>query len=81
MDVTKSPRIIIMNYTYELKYEYWTEKIKEKKFIVHESEDGISMICHSVNFIIRKKNSEAFKATPLERMYKWLEINHPELIL
>ena len=70
-----------MNYSYELKYEYWTEKIKEKKFVVSESSDGIPITSHGINFIIKKKNSENFKGTQLERMYKWLELNHPELII
>jgi hypothetical protein len=70
-----------MNYTYELKFEQITQTIKQKKFIVHEFENGISIMCHSVNFIIMKRNSKDFHDTQLERMYKWLEIAHPELIL
>ena len=71
-----------MNYTYELKFEQITQTIKQKKFVVHEFEDrNFSIRCHSINFIMMKKNSENFYGTELERMYKWLELNHPELIL
>jgi hypothetical protein len=81
MDRSKSSRVAHMKYSYELKYQYWTEKIKEKKFVVHESLDGISMTSHGINFIIKKKNSEVFYGTPLERMYYWLKENHPELLI
>jgi hypothetical protein len=70
-----------MNYSYELKYEYWIEKIKEKNFVVHESSDGIPTTSHGINFIIKKKKSEVFYGTPLERMYYWLKENHPELLI
>jgi hypothetical protein len=70
-----------MNYTYELKLEQITQTIKQKKFIVHEFEDEISIICHSVNFIIMKKKSENFYGTELERMYNWLKVNHPEFLI
>lgn len=70
-----------MSYSYELKLEQITQTIKQKKFIVHEFEDKISIVCHSVDFIVSQKSESNFSGTYLERMYKWLETVHPELIL
>ena len=70
-----------MNYTYELKFQQITQTIKQKKFVVYESIQNFLINSHTVNYIKIKKNSENFYGTELERMYRWLETVHPELIL
>jgi hypothetical protein len=57
------------------------QSIKQKKFVVHELEDGYVIAKIGVDFIIRKKNSENFNGTRLERMYNWLKVNHPEFLI
>ncbi len=79
MAIEKLSGVNLMNYDYELKY---TEmNTSEKKFVVYESENGIPMRRHGVNFIVMKRNTKDFHDTQLGRMYKWLETAHPELIL
>lgn len=70
-----------MNYDYELKYIQTDIERSEKRLIVYESENGIPMRFHGVDFIIMKRNAKDFHDTQLGRMYKWLETAHPELIL
>jgi hypothetical protein len=74
-----------MNYSYELKYDVLrTHNLNEKKFIVCESSSDHPLdvaASHSVDFVVSQKNESNFKGTQLERMYKWLEFNHSELIL
>jgi hypothetical protein len=74
-----------MNYIYELKYDILrTHNLNEKKFIVCETSSAHPLdvaASHSVDFIVSQKNESNFSGTYLERMYKWLETVHPELIL
>ena len=70
-----------MTYSYELKFEQITQTIKQKKFVVYESIQNFLINTHSINYIKIKKNSENFYGTELERMYHWLEANHPEVLL
>ena len=85
MGIRKSSRDINMNYSYELKYDSLrTHDANEKKFIVCEIPNQWSfnaLASHSVDFVISQKNELNFKNSYLERMYKWLEINHPELLI
>jgi hypothetical protein len=67
-----------MNYTYELKYEIGLKK--EKMFFVYESENGIKSNVSSVKEIIFTINITFRKKSRL-RMYNWLQMNHPELML
>ena len=74
-----------MSYSYELKHEVLrTHNMNEKKFIVCETSNDHSLnvpASHSVDFIVSQKNESNFKNSYMERMYKWLETFHPELIL
>jgi hypothetical protein len=76
-----SSGVNLMNYAYELKYTQTNTRDNTKNFVIYESENGIPMRWHGVNFVIMKRNSKDFHDTQLERMYKWLETAHPELIL
>jgi hypothetical protein len=68
-----------MNYIYELKYEMITLGNK-MIFFVYESKNGIRSVS-SVNEILFSVNRKEFKNSQLERMYMWLQANHPELLL
>jgi hypothetical protein len=68
-----------MNYTYELKQEMTTIG-NEMIFFVYESKNGIRSVS-SVNEILFSLNRKEFKNSQLERMYMWLQANHPELLL
>jgi hypothetical protein len=74
-----------MSYRYELKHEVLrTHNMNEKKFIVCETSSDYPLnvpASHSVDFVVSQKNESNFSGTYLERMYKWLESFHPELIL
>jgi hypothetical protein len=74
-----------MNYSYELKHHVLrTHNMNEKKFIVCETSNDHSLnlpASHSVDFIVSQKNESNFKNSYMERMYRWLETFHPELIL
>lgn len=79
MGITKLPRIINMNYTYELRHEMTTIG-NEMIFFVYESKNEIRSVS-SVNEILFTLNRKEFKNSQLERMYMWLKANHPELLL
>jgi hypothetical protein len=68
-----------MNYIYELKHEMTTIE-NEMIFFVYESKNGIRSVS-SVNEILFALNRKEFKNSQLERMYMWLQANHPELLL
>ncbi len=68
-----------MNYDYELKHEMTTIR-NETIFFVYESKNGIKSVS-SVNEILFALNRKEFKNSQLERMYMWLQANHPELLL
>ena len=68
-----------MNYIYELKNEMTTIG-NEMIFFVYESKNGIRSVS-SVNEILFSLNRKEFKNSQLERMYMWLQANHPELLL
>jgi hypothetical protein len=76
-----SSGVNFMNYDYELKYIKTNTRDNTKNLVIYESENGIPMRGHGVNFVIMKRNSKDFHDAQLERMYKWLETAHPELIL
>ena len=79
MGITKLPRMATMNYGYELKHEMTTIG-NEMIFFVYESKNGIKNVS-SVNEILFALNRKEFKNSQLERMYMWLQANHPELLL
>ena len=68
-----------MNYIYELRREMTTIR-NEMIFFVYESKNGIKSVS-SVNEILFSVNRKEFKNSQLERMYMWLQANHPELLL
>jgi hypothetical protein len=68
-----------MNYIYELKHEMTTIR-NEMMFFVYESKNEIKSVS-SVNEILFALNRKEFKNSQLERMYIWLQMNHPELLL
>ena len=68
-----------MNYTYELKYEIGLKK--EMMFFVYESENKIKSRISSIKDIQFALNRKEYKNSQLERMYIWLQANHPELLL
>jgi hypothetical protein len=70
--------MVIMNYIYELKHEMGSKN--EMIFFVYESKNGIRSVS-SVNEILFSVNRKEFKNSQLERMYMWLQANHPELLL
>jgi len=70
-----------MNYTYELKYFKYYKK-RKKMFFVYESENGIKSGVSSIKDIIaQSSNTLDNYAEARKRMYNWLQINHPELLL
>jgi hypothetical protein len=78
MGPRKLSRDINMKYTYELKYEIGLKK--EKMFFVYESENEIQINVSSIKEIISNINSN-FRFKSRLRMYNWLKINHPELLI
>jgi len=71
--------MVIMNYIYELKHEMTTIG-SEMMFFVYELKNEIKSVS-SVNEILFSVNRKEFKNSQLERMYMWLQANHPELLL
>ena len=64
-----------MNYTYKI-------LIRESKFIIEELSLGEVIARHSLNKIIIIKDSPwGFWSEGALRTLKWLESNHPELLL